>query len=200
MNLANAGHVPTPTEYKGVVFRSKSEAVFARAIDIVNEWWDGRPKAPGTVLRPTRFSWMYEPKAHSHDWDFEIVDRHCQYCGARILLIEYKPSMPTMTYVNNLIAKVRESAERYQGRTPIDSYIVWGSPWNPPQTGWGTVYVCYPVFSRWGKFGWGDFEPMADHGANEPWSYRHDLTQILGIDDEIAREATQYRFDLAEVV
>jgi hypothetical protein len=49
---------PIPTEYKGVRFRSKSEAVFARTLDLVV----GR-----------NLTWTYEPKGHKgHPWDFEI--------------------------------------------------------------------------------------------------------------------------------
>ena len=173
-----------PTEYMGVVFRSKSEAMFARALDLTDNG----------------FKWVYEPNAsganHPHNWDFEILDSRYRRGGPRRLLIEYKPSMPTMTYADNLVEKIRPVADPRRSHN-IDSYIVWGSPFNPAITRHKTIYVCYPIFTHFGKFGWGEYVPRADHGEDEPWSTRHDIVELFGITNAIAKAAMDYRFDLA---
>lgn len=192
---------PTPTEYKKQVFRSKSEAVFARAMDLSH-----------TISR-----WNYDPQGHSHVWDFEI------YVGSyrRLILVEYKPSEPTMTYIGNLIKKTRESAEKWAVNQAsraarhaeasiamkrpanhefalIDSYVVWGSPWSGIRFE-GCSYVAYPVFSSFAKYGWGDYCPLAASGEDSPFSYDHLIGEILGINEEIAQQAKAYRFDLTGV-
>jgi len=176
---------PIPTEYRGTVFRSKSEAVFARALDLAKIG-----------------QWEYEPeheKTHSpHPWDFSIFDDRCKRC--HWILIEYKPSQPTMTYVRHLTELVRprvEVAVKKHGRRVFDSYIVWGNPWDGPQKYSSCSYVCYPIFSSWtGGYGWGDFNPVADCGEEYPFSYRHNIEGVLGVTEPIIQAARNHRFDL----
>lgn len=70
-----------PTEYKGVTFRSKSEAMLAYCLDKFG------------------LSYEYEPKIECDDleWtpDFLISERR----SGSICLLEYKPSDPTATYI-----------------------------------------------------------------------------------------------------
>ena len=80
---------PKPTEYKGTVFRSKSEAIFARHLELCG------------------FDWRYEPKPSEsfwiggvHTWDF-LALKFVEGVEHRYF-IEYKPSKPTKTYVDNL--------------------------------------------------------------------------------------------------
>jgi hypothetical protein len=190
MNCKEANMKPIPTEYKGTVFRSKAEAVFARSLHMAN------------------CGWMYEPKIHRpHDWDFEVIqpfDYFCECCGGvitgnRIILVEYKPSEPTRCYVDQLIEKVRQSvdaATRKAGRRFIDSYIVYGNPWNGPQPGNDCSYVCYPIFSNHSEHGWGDFIQSADNNRPYLFSSEHYIKDVLGISEQIVRKAMQFRFDL----
>ena len=103
--------------------------------------------------------------------------------------------MPTMTYVKNLTEKTRTK--------PLNSLILWGSKWNPANAGLkiasGNSYlVTYPIFCSDGKHGWGDFCPMADCGFHEPFSNRHEIQHLLGIEDWEYELASQYRFDLQQ--
>ncbi len=89
---------PTPTEYKGVLFRSKTEACYAVAIDVLPGW-----------------SWRYEPAEFttSDGWtpDFLIsVPRMRNYWRAEI-----KPSEPTQTYIENWRRKVSELKNEPKG-------------------------------------------------------------------------------------
>jgi len=77
----------TRTEYKGIVFDSKSEAVFARTLDLGGH------------------QWVYHPPQHCvHIWDFLVFRSHM---NNEPILVEYKPQMPTNTYVDNLTEKMR---------------------------------------------------------------------------------------------
>jgi hypothetical protein len=172
------------TEYKKIVFDSKSEAVFARTLDIAGHHW------------------KYHPKEHcGHVWDF-LVWRNCSYVDHRLpsyiyarvpwIYIEYKPSMPTNTYVDNLTEKMRSD--------PRESIVVWGNPWDGvdkeidgPQD---CCYRIYPIFCSMGKYGWGDFIRLADNGGDWPTSFYHETWPVLGITEGMAQEAKRYRFDL----
>lgn len=75
---------PIRTEYRGIVFRSKSEAIFARALDL-----------SGSSV------WAYETDfPYEIETDFFIMGRHLS--GS----FEYKPSCPTETYVENWMSKM----------------------------------------------------------------------------------------------
>ncbi len=79
------------TEYLGTRFRSKSEAIFARAMDLAH------PK----------IVWTYEPTISdykNYTTDFYVQLNDCGFC------IEYKPSMPTETYVTNLAKQTASSS------------------------------------------------------------------------------------------
>ena len=179
---------PVRTEYCGTVFRSKSEAVFARCLDLSPRVWE----------------WCYEPDSRGHEWDFAVWD------GARNILVELKPLEPTETYVENLIESerkyfIRDECDRC-GRYDREEFgreavLVWGSPWNGPpdiELSPPCSYVLYPLFTSYGRYGYGDFYPDADHGDGHLWSWRHPIGDILGITEELAQEARQFRFDLAK--
>lgn len=183
---------PRKTEYKGIVFDSKSEAVFARALDLADQ------------------DWIYHPLTHcGHEWDFLLFPLHLKnvFQGLQIggktflssrslyrpyskpMLIEYKPSAPTRTYIDNLTNQMRQD--------PVESVVVWGNPWD------GCVekfpeccYYVYPIFSSFGKYGWGDFNQDGDNGWAFPISMHHPTYQVIGIEEEHAQEAKNYRFDL----
>ena len=88
-------HEAIPTEYSGVKFRSKSEAIFARNLEL-----RGWPK------------WQYEPK--SLDWeldgwlpDFWVVGGNQRIHRNFSFLIEYKPCLVTDAYKDWLFERFR---------------------------------------------------------------------------------------------
>lgn len=82
---------PIPTEYRGIRFRSKCEAVFARNLDL------------NSVL------WEYEPTLYT-DWGYVPDFRICKQAKGRVGMtdgiIEYKPTDVTQTYLDNLSYKI----------------------------------------------------------------------------------------------
>ncbi|PKN53461.1 MAG: hypothetical protein CVU55_02235 [Deltaproteobacteria bacterium HGW-Deltaproteobacteria-13] len=165
------------TEYKGIIFDSKSEAVFARTLDLGGH------------------QWIYHPPEHcSHVWDFLVFRKHMGDKSTP-LFVEYKPIMPTNTYVDELTERMSVD--------PKESVVVWGNPWDGvdhsidgPQE---CCYRVYPIFCSHGKYGWGDFIRLADNGGDWPTSYRHVTWDVLGITEEMAQEAKNFRFDLVVV-
>ena len=98
----------TPTDYKGIRFRSKSEAIFARAMDLagITEW----------VYEPDSFD-GYTP-------DFSVV---VQISGWSVdplnYLIEYKPASVSKAYLQKL--------ENLKITDPYDSFFIFtGSAFN----------------------------------------------------------------------
>jgi hypothetical protein len=111
----------TKTEYQGIVFDSKSEAIFARAMDLDS------------------CRWLYHPKPHNgHEWDFIVQPfpsfgthelrvgnnfySYLQYTPQPLILVEYKPKRPTNTYISNLEESIAGSS--------IDGMIVYGDPFS----------------------------------------------------------------------
>lgn len=156
-----------PTEYKGIRFRSKSEAVFARCLDIVNTTY---PK-----ICPA-YSWIYEAEwDHGHPWDFHLLWNWCGHCYRwdGTLLVEFKPGEPTQTYFSEVRDKVRANAERCADREQwCDSYIVWGSPWKHEP------YSFAPVFaSRHRRHAFGRLVEDLSAVSRQAMSYRFDLAE-----------------------
>ena len=100
-----------PTEYNGVVYDSKSEAVFAKALDDAG------------------FVSVYHPQdvKSPHVWDFLSV---APETGVPFL-IEYKPVMPTQTYLMQLYERACEEDRR--------AFLVYGNPWD------GKPYIAFPL-------------------------------------------------------
>lgn len=171
--------IATKTEYRGTVFDSKSEAVFARALDLAETLWAYHPPPP------------YHKS--EHPWDFIVQVRHPH--ESKWTLVEYKPSAPTQVYLDNLTELMRSLP------CVFESIVVWGNPWDGPhpEAPYTCSYHVYPIFCSFdGKYGWGDFIPLADNGCGLPMSWRHDPIKMLGITESIAQRAKQYRFDLRE--
>jgi hypothetical protein len=120
-----------------------------------------------------------------------LIDRknNCGKYRDRFVFIEYKPSEPTMAYVDTIIERMRHC--------PVESLLVWGSPWNPggfPSS--GDCYVTYPFYSHDAKHGWGTFISVADSGEEDrPVSHRHQTDDTLHLNRH-ADDAASYRFDL----
>lgn len=96
-----------PTEFAGITFRSKSEAMFAAALQKCGH----------------RRDWIYEPEFLSTgDWvvDFALpVVTYNKFFHWQA--IEYKPTRPTDTYLRELASRFSEIG-RYQ---PIFAWCVW---------------------------------------------------------------------------
>jgi hypothetical protein len=179
--LISKNRKPIKTEYCGVVFDSKSEAVFARCLNLAGH------------------EWIYHPREHcGHEWDFLVFPRNYIFYRQTVrvggeyyhskseagflllkpMLVEYKPSMPTNTYVDNLTESMRQD--------PFESIVVWGNPWEGNDKSIDGPHDCcyrvYPIFSSCAKYGWG--------------SCRNLISKMLQITPEITEEAKYYRFDL----
>lgn len=84
-----------PTEYAGVRFRSKSEACFAMYLDHHSEFWQYEPEL-------LTLECGYVP-------DFLVIRHHYHSKQGKwfsAILIEYKPSQPTETYVQTHLDKL----------------------------------------------------------------------------------------------
>ena len=96
------------TEYKGIIFRSKSEAIFARCLD----FWVDEDK---NKIR----HWLYEVgwsgKGTEKDFDFFITSSDKSNAVFRHLaFIEYKPSKPTETYLKKWRGKSAAVINKYK--------------------------------------------------------------------------------------
>ena len=144
-----------PTEYKGVRFRSKSEAVFARYLDRLLDELNLRntpdPESP-RVVRHAGAGFEYEPKTLIPGWcpDFLVWQCYPPMAHDKYVLwnmpsltfefIEYKPSRPTDTYLDNWRKKYSEwqrlavqGAVNSAARTSANIY--YGSPFSSASRG-----------------------------------------------------------------
>lgn len=97
----------TPTEYKGIVFRSKSEAIFARCLDFWIEEDEDKIR-----------HWLYEVgwngKGTEKDFDFCITSSNKSNAVLRnVAFVEYKPSKPTDTYIKKWRNKSKLVINKY---------------------------------------------------------------------------------------
>jgi hypothetical protein len=123
---------PRRTQYKGIVFRSKSEAVFARSLDLVGMPWRYEP-----------FNGLDNPPG-KHQWDFlvftNILTLPVATCGdysyvlhghKQVLyepwFVELKPQAPNEFYLNDLRGRLLSCKQKgYPGNFGVIS----GNPWN----------------------------------------------------------------------
>jgi hypothetical protein len=170
-----------PTEYKGIRFDSKSEAVFARLLDL------------------NGISWEYQhPIRHAkHDWDFLLwldecitfpccdgidadgdllgnVKTYHQFVKTLPCLVELKPRKPNATYMERLVHEPRFQETRA---------VIWGNPWGDKikDGAYGDVtYMC-----RWlmkNDYAWSDECPVyflttrfSESKIDEAISFRFDV-------------------------
>jgi hypothetical protein len=174
--------IPRPTEYAGVRFRSKSEAVFARSLDLAG------------------VKWLYEPFAQilnppgDHSWDFLLFataikagmatwNQHkfhvpgATFYESDAWFVEFKPARPNDTYLLELGERTFGS----EGSSyPGNFAVVYGSPWE------STAYRAFPLLFR----------------AEPCWFQQPPAASVLRfIAQETSYtsvEAMQYRFDIAK--
>ncbi|WP_026463509.1 hypothetical protein [Adhaeribacter aquaticus] len=86
----------TPTEYKGIIFRSKTEAILARCWDIFNEQNDSN----------ITVHYEYEPKSlllpDGYVPDFAVTTWYGDIKKSILMIIELKPCAVTETYKRKL--------------------------------------------------------------------------------------------------
>lgn len=75
-----------PTEYAGTTFRSKSEAMFARLLELSGRWYEYEPK------------WLAADDGVSPDF---VIPRMLKDSLA-LLVVEYKPAIPTDEHLRTL--------------------------------------------------------------------------------------------------
>ncbi len=176
---------PRPTEYKGIAFRSKSEAMFARYLELDIEHWEIELTRPSDakIIGKTH-GIIYEPRRLLvDDWvpDFLVwwveLEEESGLPELFFRLIEYKPSRPTGAYLNRFVGYCREINKRHVpngGYGPIDYELFYGSVWAAER---------------------GIFSPGHDRPGDDGWVLRHREEDWLA-EYEDAVKAT--RFDLAE--
>jgi hypothetical protein len=174
--------IPRPTEYAGVRFRSKSEAVFARSLDLAG------------------IKWLYEPFSQipnppgDHSWDFLLFATAIKagiaswneykfhvpgvsFYESDAWFVEFKPARPNDTY----LLELGERTFRSKGASyPGNFAVIYGSPWE------STAYKAFPLLFR----------------AEPCWFKQPPAAGVLRF---IAQEtsytsvkAMQYRFDIAK--
>ena len=121
---------PTPTEYRGVRFRSKSEAIFAALLDTAGFE-----------------DWLYEPhflevSGYTPDFCVPLVSDHNDLA---LVIIEYKPAATTATYRNLLTEHCIEM--RRKVGLECDYFIVNGSMFE------GLPDVLYLEDGKWFQIG-----------------------------------------------
>ncbi len=133
---------PRLTEYKGIVFRSKSEAMFARYLELEAEedadlCGPGGPFGSRNCISSMLSGFQYEPEYLAVDgWvpDFvrwRIVGPRDANCLPKLAfdVIEYKPSRPTETYVKAFMSRCDELGRRYGPYLHLCFVIYYGSIW-----------------------------------------------------------------------
>jgi len=112
-----------PTEYKGILYRSKSEAMFARYLELQNEYdvaWFSRVQRCWNLAQS---GFIYEPellKVGRWTPDFvrwsTMADTHNHFWLPELSyeVIEYKPSRPTDTYIAEFVERINKLGEKLQ--------------------------------------------------------------------------------------
>lgn len=175
-----------PTEYKGIRFRSKSEAIFARYLDLLmaeHGSIDSFRGRDGKILSG-RGGFEYEPRTLVDGWNpdfllWEVSVPHGDephFCWnvptLNTSFLEYKPSRPTTTYIEEWARGVgrwnemarRESFEHY-ART--DFRIFYGSPFSSCDR--GVIHFEYDSH-------WDDADDWVEYFP-DLMNYRFDLKQ-----------------------
>lgn len=149
-----------PTEYKGILYRSKSEAMFARFLEIAIEFKREHWSHLGEAFYRGEFGtasggFIYEPEGICvDDWtpDFlfwqVFVDSNGIPQQPRLnrTIIEYKPSRPTSAYIDSFVDRVFSLVNTYPNMNfgEWSFRIYFGSVFNQDR-GTVTVHNCSAV-------------------------------------------------------
>lgn len=144
------------TEYKGVRFRSKSEAIFARYLHLEAEERDSikafqnKERGWNVIYSPSTHI-EYEPQVEIKGWMPDFLVARCHYFYDRsskadfrknsiwsYTYIEYKPVRPTDAYLENWLSiteKIEAAPEGLTPRSLISCTLFYGSPFSLSQRG-----------------------------------------------------------------
>lgn len=119
-----------PTEYKGVVYRSKCEAMFARALDLKKDFCDSFTYEPEWGGGKTDFATMKVTGRFRDGYPLVCVELRC---------IQYKPARPTFTYANEFRnewteARYKEVRQSVTENSIVPILLIY------PEIVWGSVY------------------------------------------------------------
>jgi hypothetical protein len=176
-----------PTEYDGIRYRSKTEAIFARCIDIIG------------------MTAHYEPKNHSRLWDFEICPDSLYRSEVKprvSMLIELKPIKPTLSYAMELREKIRPSVDAawQKNNFQFASFIVFGGSLSRKKSLSGShdnFYKFIPLFPSF------ENKPFLDQDHEWKVLYEDGSLELMGdafvkpITHACVAAAQSFRFDLA---
>ena len=168
--MSNQNYQPRPTEYSGVVFRSKTEAKFAR-----------------TLTNLLDVSITYEPSYMSPEADPYLLpdfvwEMEAPASGQDLLIVaECKPSPPTNTFLSEYFNKKTKFWEGLQ----LESYI------------YPVVWV-HDFYSGKHEASLHTMKRYRDYHFGEKWSF-YSLFDCTAMEyRRAAKEAAKYRFDLKQ--
>lgn len=128
-----------PTEYKGVVYRSKSEAMFARYLELEFEKRSRHVNFQGSGWQDRSLihgvgGFQYEPSL-GIDWPPDFLVWYSALAGGLPCawgeILEYKPSRPTYTYIESFFESMFEWLKTLDRETgyKFSFGIYYGSVW-----------------------------------------------------------------------
>lgn len=188
-------HTPVMTEYKGIVYRSKCEAMFARYLEIECELYDEDvdtwARRQGRPVANLKSGFIYEPDLSVAKYVPDFLVFRKEYRNPLMLpyfkyqLIEYKPSQPTKTcseaigkkcgewlsWVNDMY--VAEVGEGFVSNA-FSVMLYYGSVWTPEDQR-GAINYSY------------DFDWKLIEISDDQWNWMH-----VGIDLEPEIRSTRY--------
>lgn len=110
-----------PTEYRGVTFKSKSEAICARGFDLAEALWEYEP-----FCFVDLFEDNYIPDFLVTRYDFGIDSHGLAHC-----VFEYKPTLPNKTYRKELYKRFEYINNRIKLNYPLlHFFLLYGSPFD----------------------------------------------------------------------
>lgn len=147
MGSLGDGHMkPTQTEYKGVVYRSKCEAMFARYLDLrligkVAKLQEFYRNDGSSVTLQGSSGFVYEPYTSIEGWnpDFLVWRDFGFLLPVRLFeWVEYKPSRPTDAYVKRFAKHCLQWHSPSDGEKLIPNdcefHIYYGNPYTYPKS------------------------------------------------------------------
>lgn len=144
--------IATPTEYKGVVFKSKTEAVMARAFNLQG------------------YLWNYEPEWTKSDdgWvaDFMLIYQRQEGAIQIPVVVELKPTAPTSSY-KEALAK-HYTAIKDTGKLPVAFVLLVVNPFDETSERYAEDFLDDGSWSRFSSFA------FTTH-VKSALSYRFDL-------------------------
>lgn len=161
------------TEYKGVVVRSKCEAIFAACLEIAGNRWEYEPSTDDGV-----------------SWDFYVEPSGGL---ASSVLVQYKPSPPSHTVWREWV-----ESERDDNKTP--KVLVVGNPFNSEAIPVEDRAYAMATIVRWRRYWTFNRSWIKYHEKTVQESMRFDgadtVLEMFGVSKMTLREAMKVRFDL----